>query len=110
MMMPHSEESLVLAAKADGIDQLVVGAIVPRLNKSCVEILVLDRVCDDYMGGIEEFPSGKVESGESLTDALKRDSWRKLRFCFIRCSATCFRSIISPVVGPALGSLISWLT
>ncbi len=67
------EDSLIAEAEADGVGQLVVGAIVPRLNNTSVEILVLDRAKDDFMGGIEELPSGKVESGESLTDALKRE-------------------------------------
>lgn len=73
MTVSYTEETLVADAIIDGIDQLVVGAIVSRLNNTNVEILVLDRVRDDFMGGIEELPSGKVESGESLTDALKRE-------------------------------------
>ncbi len=56
-------------AKKDGIERFVVGAIIIK-NKS---ILFVRRAQDDFMGGIYELPSGKVDSGESLIDALKRE-------------------------------------
>jgi 8-oxo-dGTP diphosphatase len=64
------EEELVLTAKNDGIDRLVVGAII--LNPEG-HFLVLERVSTDFMGGIEELPSGKVEYGENLGTALTRE-------------------------------------
>lgn len=56
-------------AKKDGIERFVVGAVIIN-NKS---ILFVRRAQDDFMGGIYELPSGKVDSGESLIDALKRE-------------------------------------
>jgi len=56
-------------AKKDGIERFVVGAVI--INKG--SILFVRRAKDDFMGGIYELPSGKVDSGESLTEALKRE-------------------------------------
>jgi|ETNmetMinimDraft_2_1059921.scaffolds.fasta_scaffold168789_2 8-oxo-dGTP diphosphatase len=56
-------------AKKDGIERFVVGAVVIS-NKS---ILFVKRAQDDFMGGIYELPSGKVDSGENLIGALKRE-------------------------------------
>jgi 8-oxo-dGTP diphosphatase len=56
-------------AKADGIEQLVVGAII-RYEGT---VLLLKRPAADFMGGIWELPSGKVEPGETLVDALTRE-------------------------------------
>lgn len=56
-------------AKKDGIERFVVGAVIVNNNS----ILFVRRAQDDFMGGIYELPSGKVDSGENLIDALKRE-------------------------------------
>lgn len=56
-------------AVRDGIEKIVVGAIIYRDGK----VLVLRRKQDDYLGGIDELPSGHVEQGESILEALRRE-------------------------------------
>ncbi len=56
-------------AKKDGIERFVVGAVIVN-NES---ILFVRRAKDDFMGGIYELPSGKVDAGEGLFEALKRE-------------------------------------
>jgi len=62
-------DQLTTQAEADGVQQLVVGGIVADGNV----VLLLKRPADDFMGGIYELPSGKVEPGERLDDALVRE-------------------------------------
>ncbi len=60
---------LTTEADADGVQQLVVGGIVT----SGANVLLLKRPADDFMGGIYELPSGKVDPGEALDAALVRE-------------------------------------
>ena len=53
----------------DGINRYVVGAVIQRDSS----VLLLKRPKDDFMGGIYELPSGRVEDGESLDIALYRE-------------------------------------
>jgi len=62
-------ENLVKEAQKDGINRYVVGAIILKNDK----VLLLERPKDDFMGGIYELPSGKVEDRESLDVALYRE-------------------------------------
>jgi 8-oxo-dGTP diphosphatase len=62
-------DQLVEEADLDGVVQLVVGAVVEDDGK----VLLLKRPADDFMGGIFELPSGKVEPGEDLKAALVRE-------------------------------------
>ncbi|HSZ29297.1 MAG TPA: NUDIX domain-containing protein [Pseudonocardiaceae bacterium] len=62
-------EKLTIQAANDGVQQLVIGAIVQDKNK----VLLLKRPEDDFMGGIFELPSGKVEGDETLDVALIRE-------------------------------------
>ncbi|MEV6138168.1 NUDIX domain-containing protein [Nocardia sp. NPDC051990] len=62
-------EKLTREADQDEVQQLVVGAIVQHGGK----ILLLQRPADDFMGGIWELPSGKVDPGESIDQALIRE-------------------------------------
>lgn len=62
-------ERLVAEAELDGVAQLVVGAAIEDDGR----VLLLKRPVDDFMGGIFELPSGKVEPGEDLTTALARE-------------------------------------
>jgi 8-oxo-dGTP diphosphatase len=62
-------DQLVEEADLDGVVQLVVGAVVEDDGK----VLLLKRPADDFMGGIFELPSGKVEPGEDLKTALERE-------------------------------------
>ncbi|MFK4102911.1 NUDIX hydrolase [Streptomyces sp. NPDC019531] len=62
-------QHLVAEAKEDGVQQLVVGAVVQHDGN----VLLLQRPADDFMGGIFELPSGKVEVGETLDVALTRE-------------------------------------
>ncbi|MGW4848517.1 NUDIX hydrolase [Nocardia brasiliensis] len=62
-------ETLTIEAERDQVQQLVVGAVVAHDGK----ILLLQRPANDFMGGIWELPSGKVDPGEALDDALVRE-------------------------------------
>ncbi len=61
---------LIEKGKEEGIQKNVVGGIV--LNEKD-EILILTRKADDFMGGINELPSGNMESGESIYEGLIRE-------------------------------------
>jgi 8-oxo-dGTP diphosphatase len=57
-------------AERDGIERLVVGAVVHDGDR----VLILRRSAeDDFLPGIEELPSGGVEDGEDLLAALARE-------------------------------------
>lgn len=63
------ENYLMEKAKEDGIEKLVVGGIVRNKDK----YLIMSRKQDDFMGGIDEIPSGKLEAGETLFEAVIRE-------------------------------------
>ena len=56
--------------KGDGIQKVVVGAVICRDDL----VLFLKRCSDDFMGGLVELPSGTVDDGEDIIDALKRET------------------------------------
>lgn len=57
-------------AKEEKIEKNVVGlVIVNRQGK----ILIMSRKSDDFMGGIDELPSGNMEIGEDILTALARE-------------------------------------
>ncbi len=62
-LMPTRLEDLTARAECDGVQQLVVGAIVEHDGR----ILLLRRPGNDFMGGIWELPSGKVDEVEEET-------------------------------------------
>ncbi|MGW6309099.1 NUDIX hydrolase [Streptomyces niveus] len=61
---------LINAADADNITKHVVGAVIPNAEG---KVLLLHRTADDYLGGLWELPSGGVDAGETLTEALSRE-------------------------------------
>lgn len=61
---------LLEKGKREGIEKNVVGAII--VNEQG-KILVMSRKSDDFMGGIDELPSGNMEKGEDITTALARE-------------------------------------
>ena len=62
-------QQLLSDSEKDGIQKLVVGAVICKNNK----FLLLERVPSDSMGGFVGFPSGTVEAGEDLLTALARE-------------------------------------
>ena len=56
--------------KQENIEKIVVGAVIV-MGKNTT--LLLKRRSDDFAGGLIELPSGTVEKGESLIDALVRE-------------------------------------
>ncbi|SNQ47522.1 putative nudix hydrolase [Frankia canadensis] len=69
MMDASLLEEITAQAESDEVQQLVVGAVVQYDGK----VLLLKRPDDDFMGGIWELPSGKVDPDESLDEALIRE-------------------------------------
>lgn len=61
---------LLHAADTEGITKHVVGAVIPNPGG---KVLLLRRTADDYLGGLWELPSGGVDAGETLTEALHRE-------------------------------------
>lgn len=61
---------LLEKAKEEKIEKNVVGSvIVNRQGK----ILIMSRKLDDFMGGIDELPSGNMKIGEDIPTALARE-------------------------------------
>ena len=70
-MLPNAEteQRLLSAAAAAGIDRLVVAAVIRDGGR----VLLLERNPADYLGGLFELPGGLVGSGETLHQALRRE-------------------------------------
>ena len=66
------EIKLLEKAELDGIERIAVGAVILDHNLPPY-ILLLSRNPDDFLGGIDELPSGEVEAAESLAVALRRE-------------------------------------
>ena len=62
-------QQLLADAQKDGVQKLVVGAVIYENNR----FLLLERVPSDSMGGFVGIPSGTVEDGEDLLTALARE-------------------------------------
>ena len=63
-------ELLIRKGKQEGIVKNVVGVII--LNEKN-KVLIMSRKTDDFMGGIDELPSGNMEQGENIYDSLIRE-------------------------------------
>ncbi len=63
-------QHLLAKSQEDGVQKLVVGAVIRKDNK----FLLLERVLSDFMGGLVELPSGSVDAGEDLLTALVRET------------------------------------
>lgn len=54
----------------DEIQKVVVGAIIVNDDN---KVLLLERIADDFMGGLIELPSGGVDSEETILQGLERE-------------------------------------
>lgn len=61
---------LIEKGKEEGIIKNVVGGIIVNDKK---EVLIMTRKTDDFMGGIDELPSGNMETRENILQALTRE-------------------------------------
>jgi 8-oxo-dGTP diphosphatase len=68
--LSYELSDLQKTAQDDGIAQIVVGLLV---FDSRGRVLALKRKSDDFLGGLWELPSGKVEAGETLLQACARE-------------------------------------
>ena len=62
-------QKLLTDAQRDGVQKLVVGAVIYKNNK----FLLVERVPSDFMGGFVGIPSGTVKVAEDLLTALARE-------------------------------------
>lgn len=63
-------KSLLERAKSEGVEKIVVGAVVSYDNK----VLCLKRRKGDFMAGLWELPSGTLEDGETIEQCLYRET------------------------------------
>jgi 8-oxo-dGTP diphosphatase len=61
---------LTADAQGDGITSFVAAAVVTDDDR----VLLVRRKPGDFMGGLWEIPSGKVEDGETIVEALRRET------------------------------------
>ncbi|MDH2392097.1 NUDIX hydrolase [Streptomyces sp. HNM0663] len=62
--------ALIRAAESEAIEKTVVGAVIADPDG---KVLLLHRAAGDYLGGLWELPSGGVDEGEGLIEALRRE-------------------------------------
>jgi len=60
------------------IEHEIIHVVIGIIKNSKNEILVSKRKSDKHLCGLLEFPGGKVKSGESIVDALKREMSEEL--------------------------------
>ena len=64
-------DSLIHQSKLDNIDRIVVGGII--LNNKGQALIVKRSDNDSFLPGILEFPSGHIDPGETIFEALIRE-------------------------------------
>ncbi|KDN82772.1 NUDIX hydrolase [Kitasatospora cheerisanensis] len=67
---PEFVAGLAADAEAAGISGFVAAAVIRHEGR----FLFVRRNPDDYLGGLWEIPSGTVEDGESILDAVYRET------------------------------------
>lgn len=67
-------------AREDGIEKLVVGAVIQEGDR----VLLLKRAPDEFMPGLVELPSGGVRAGERLLEAIGREVLEETGLCVDR--------------------------
>ncbi|WP_406088274.1 NUDIX domain-containing protein [Kitasatospora purpeofusca] len=67
---PEFVAGLAADASAASISGFVAAAVIRHGGR----VLLVRRSPDDYMGGLWEVPSGTVEAGETILDALHRET------------------------------------
>lgn len=71
------DQSLAAEAHAQGVEKLVVGAVIHDRGR----VLVVTRSAkDDFLPGIDELPSGSVHAGETLLEGLNRELREEVGF------------------------------
>ncbi len=70
VVSPELVAGLAADAEAAGIAKFVAAAVIEHDGR----VLLLRRKPEDFMGGLWEIPSGKVEAGETLLEALRRET------------------------------------
>jgi 8-oxo-dGTP diphosphatase len=73
-LLSRRPEQILGRYASDLVSRITVGVILRRRSANGPELLILRRVASDEYGGIEELPGGGVESGETLGDALLRET------------------------------------
>ena len=66
-------QQLLKDSQKDGVQKLVVGAVICKNDK----FLLLKRVLSDFMGGTVEIPSGTVEAGKAYLQHSLEKSKKK---------------------------------
>lgn len=61
---------MIEKGRKEGIIKNVVGAVI--LNEKN-EVLIMSRKSNDFMGGIDELPSGNMENNEKIYDTIIRE-------------------------------------
>ncbi len=62
-------KELKKTSENEGIQKFVVGAVIIKQDR----VLLLQRPENDFMGGINELPSGNMGLNENIDEALKRE-------------------------------------
>lgn len=62
-------QELAKKAHFEGVEIMVASGVVTRGDR----VLLVRRSKDDFLGGLLEIPGGKVERGETIGDAVKRE-------------------------------------
>ncbi|MFJ9948268.1 NUDIX domain-containing protein [Kitasatospora sp. NPDC091207] len=66
---PTFEGTIRAAAETDGVERFVVAAVITDGDRT----LFLRRPAGEFLAGLWELPSGKVEKGEGIERALLRE-------------------------------------
>ena len=62
-------QKLICKADKDGIQKIVVRAVIKRRNK----FLLLERAPNDFLGGLVVLPGGSISANEDILQALVRE-------------------------------------
>jgi len=76
-LLAMQDQELLGSYCGDQVTRMAVGGVLRRRIDGDLAILVLKRVASDEYGGLEELPSGGVEPGETLREALAREVWEE---------------------------------
>ena len=68
---PNTFDALITKAAKEGIEKFVVGTVVIKSNAL---LIVFRADHEDFLPGYAEIPGGGVDDGETLIDALYRET------------------------------------